>query len=65
MPSDIPITEAERKWLNEAKEYAIKLWGKNCAYLECFTEENISAWRDYIEDGYTPVDAVNEDVSYA
>ena len=61
---DEPITPDERKWLNEAKEYVIKLWGENCVYLECFTEGNIDAWRGYIKDGCTPIDAVNEDISY-
>lgn len=54
----------DKEWLDQARVYATKLLGKRHGYLIVFEESNIDAWRDYIDDGYSPQDAVLEDLSY-
>jgi hypothetical protein len=59
------LSEKDLEWLDEARSYAAKKFGIDDGYLDLFSYRNIDAWRDYIDDGYTPKDAVGEDLSYA
>ena len=66
MSNEVVITETEREWLRKAREYAKGKLGCDCQYLAAYDESNIECWRDtYIEAGYEPHEAVDEDLSYA
>jgi len=56
---------AEFEWLDKARTHAAKKLGIEDGYLQIFCYSNIDAWRDCIDDGVAPEDAVNEDLSYA
>lgn len=65
----VVINENDIKWLDEAREYVLKRKNFNKSwklfYIGLLQFSNLSAWRDYIDGGYSPSEAIEEDLTYA
>jgi hypothetical protein len=63
------IKQGDIKWLDKARDFVFNHKELNSEnklhYLSLLQNSNIDAWRDFIDGGYTPSDAITEDLSYA
>ena len=68
MNTETKIKESDIKWLDEARECVLGHddWNVELKlfYLGLLNYSNIEAWRDYIDDGYSPAEALTEDMTY-
>lgn len=69
LKTDLTNLKREIKWLDEAREYVLKHKRLNqhnkLFFLSLLNYSNIGAWQEDIDDGTSPADSIEENISCA